>query len=85
MRASKQEAPAIPGQAVSAAPAKKAEKVRSSRFEWESKAGDHETPAPQSKSARNSLLTLLATWLKKLFSIDRNFFDKDDDATPSAA
>jgi hypothetical protein len=84
MRDPKQEAPAIPGQAVSAAPAK-AEKVRSSRYEWESKPGDHEPPAPQSKSARNSLLTGLVTWLKKLFSTDRNFFDKDDDATPSAA
>jgi hypothetical protein len=85
MRDPKQEAPAIPGQAVSAAPANNAEKVRSSRYEWESKAGDHETPAPQSKPVRNSLLAWLVMWLKKMFSTDRNFFDKDDDATPSAA
>jgi hypothetical protein len=85
MRDSKQEAPAIPRQAVSAAPARKAEKVRSSRYEWESKTGDHEPPPPQRKSARNSLLAGLVTWLKKLFSTDRNFFDKDNDATPSAA
>lgn len=85
MKSTKQEAPAVPGQAVSAAPSKKAEKVRSSRYEWESKAGDNEAAAPQSRSARSSLMSSLASWLKKLFSTNRDFFDKDDDATPSAA
>jgi hypothetical protein len=85
MKDPKQEAPAVPGQAVSAAPAKKAEKVRSSRYEWESRTGEAETPAPQSNSARSSVPARLVMWFKKLFSADRNFFDKDDDATPSAA
>ena len=85
MKDPKQEAPAIPGQAVSAAPAKTAEKVRSSRYEWERKPGDNEVVAPQAKAARSSLMSGLVMWLKKLFSTDGNFFDKDDDATPSAA
>jgi hypothetical protein len=85
MKDPKQEAPAIPGQAVSAAPAKKAEKVRSSRYEWESKTGENEAAAPQARLARSSLMASLRTWFKKFFSSSRDFFDKDDDATPSAA
>lgn len=65
--------------------AKRAEKVRSSRYEWEGQSGENEKPAPGTKVARNSLMTSLGAWLKKLFSWDRDFFDKDDDATPSAA
>jgi hypothetical protein len=84
MKYSKQETPATPGQTVSAAPAT-AEKVRSSRYEWERKTGENETPASQEKPVRNSLMTRLAAWLKKFFSVGRDFFDKDDDATPSAA
>jgi len=66
---------------VKAAAGKKAEKVRSSRFEWEAKSG--EPDRPPAKPARGALMAKLGAWLKKLSA--RNFFDKDDDATPSAA
>lgn len=66
---------------VEAAAAKKAEKVRSSRYEWEAKSP--ETDRPPAKAARGSLMAALRAWFKKLSSL--NFFDKDDDATPSAA
>lgn len=85
MKDSKHETPAAPGQAVSAVPPQKAEKVRSSRYEWESKAGDNQPPAPIGKNARGSLMSFPLAWLKRLFSLDRNFFDNDDDATPSTA
>jgi len=61
--------------------AKKAEKVHSSRYEWEGKSG--ETDHPPAKAARGSLMAALRAWLRKLASLV--FFDKDDDATPSAA
>jgi hypothetical protein len=64
-----------------AAASKKAEKVRSSRYEWERKSG--EPDRPPAKPAQGSLMAALAAWLKKLAAL--NFFDKDDDATPSAA
>jgi hypothetical protein len=77
---------------VQAAPgaATKAEKVRSSRYEWEGKNHESEKPAVASKAARRSLLTPIKALLKKLFSGDRGprrrgFFDNDDDASPSAA
>lgn len=66
---------------VEAAAAKKAEKVRSSRYEWEGKSG--ETDRAPGKAARGSLMAALRAWLKKLSAL--SFFDKDDDATPSAA
>ena len=64
-----------------ASTAKKAEKVRSSRYEWEGKSG--EPDRPPAKAARGSMMAELRAWLKKLSSLI--FFDKDDDATPSAA
>ncbi len=72
---------------VQAAPgaATKAEKVRSSRYEWEGRNNESEKPAVAS---RLSLLTTIKALLKKLFSGNRGrrgFFDNDDDASPSAA
>lgn len=63
--------------------AKNAEKVRSSRYEWEDKS-DAQEPAG-SRPSHSSLMTALAAWVKKFFSFSRDYFDKDDDATPSAA
>jgi hypothetical protein len=77
----KQEASSASPANAAPAEAKGAEKVRSSRYEWERAAGDKENRAPGTRAAR-SLMTWTA-WLKKFFSWD--FFDKDDDATPSAA
>jgi hypothetical protein len=62
---------------------KGAEKVRSSRYEWEGSAGEKESQVSGTKAARGSLMTSWAAWWRKLFSW--NDFDKDDDATPSAA
>src|SRR5438270_3456787 len=84
MKDPKQETPSS-GRAQAAAGATRAEKVRSSRYEWEGKSGENENPAPKTKAARGSLWTSFAIWLKRLFSWERDFFDKDDDATPSAA
>jgi hypothetical protein len=77
---------------VQAAPgtATKAEKVRSSHYEWEGRNNEGEKPAVASKAARRSLVTPIKALLKRLFSGDRGagrrgFFDKDDDARPSAA
>lgn len=77
---------------VQAAPgaATNAEKVRSSRYEWEGKNNESEKPAVASRSARLSLVTPIKALLKKLFSGNRGqgrrgFFDNDDDASPSAA
>jgi len=76
---------------IQAAPgaAAKAEKVRSSRYEWEGRNNESEKPAVASKAARLSLVPIKAL-LKKLFSGNRGpgrrgFFDNDDDASPSAA
>lgn len=85
MKDPKQESSAVPGQPISAAPKARAEKVRSSRYEWEGKSGENEAPVPPAKAARGSLMSSFVAWLKKLFSLNRDFFDKDDDATPSAA
>lgn len=70
--------------------AAKAEKVRSSRYEWEGKNNESEKPAVAAKAARRSLVTPIKALLKKLFSGNRRpgrrgFFDNDDDASPSAA
>ena len=76
---------------VQAAPgaAAKAEKVRSSRYEWEGKNNESEKPAAASKAAR-VLFTPIKALLKRLFPGNRRpgrrgFFDNDDDASPSAA
>jgi len=77
---------------VQAAPgaAPKAEKVRSSRYEWEGRNNESEKPAVASNAARLSLVAPIKAVLKKLFSGNRKpgrrgFFDNDDDASPSAA
>jgi hypothetical protein len=41
--------------------AKNAEKVRSSRYEWDNKSGENENPAPGTKAARGSLFGSLRT------------------------
>jgi hypothetical protein len=72
------------GQASAAAGAAKgAEKVRSSRYEWEGRAVEKENQASGSKGSLRSFMTAWAAWWRKLLSW--NFFDKDDDATPSPA
>ena len=83
MKDPKQETSSAAPTQTAAGAAKRAEKVRSSRYEWETRAGENENPAPETNAARSSLMTSLGTWLKRLFSLD--LFDKDDDATPSAA
>jgi hypothetical protein len=80
---------ARPVQAASGA-TPKAEKVRSSRYEWEGRNNESEKPALVSKAARLSLVKPIKALLKKLFSGNRGpgrrgFFDNDDDASPSAA
>ena len=75
---------------VQAAPGTAAEKVRSSRYEWEGRNNESEKPAVESRAARLSLVTPIKALLKKLFSGNRRpgrrgFFDNDDDASPSAA
>lgn len=90
MNRPKQEAPKVPVQAAQGAAAK-AQKVRSSRYEWESKSNnENEKAAGASGVSRRSLLASAKAILKKLFSGDRgdgnrSFFDNDDDASPSAA
>lgn len=90
MNEPKKETPNVPVQATKA-PAGKAQKVRSSRYEWESKSNnENEKAAGASGSSRRSLLGSAKEMLKKFFSGDResgnrSFFDNDDDASPSAA
>jgi hypothetical protein len=81
----KQKAPSTEASQSAAAAAKRAEKVRSSRYEWDGSSGENENPAPQKQAARGSFLGALRAWVRKCFSWNRDFFDKDDDATPSAA
>jgi hypothetical protein len=88
MNEPKQEAPKVPVQAAQG-PAVKAQKVRSSRYEWESKS-NNENEKAASGASRRSLLASAKAILKKFFSGDRgdgnrSFFDNDDDASPSAA
>jgi hypothetical protein len=71
-------------------PAAKAQKVRSSRYEWESKSNNENEKAGASAASRRSLLASAKAVLRKFFSGDRgpgnrSFFDNDDDASPSAA
>jgi len=77
---------------VQAAPgaAAKAEKVRSSRYEWEGRNNETGKSSATPNASRRSLLGSARAFLKKLFSGDRKpgrrgFFDNDDDASPSAA
>ncbi|HEX3155484.1 MAG TPA: hypothetical protein VHV32_12705 [Candidatus Angelobacter sp.] len=90
MNEPKQETPIVPVQAAQG-PATKAQKVRSSRYEWETKSNnENEKAAGACGTSRMSLLASAKAILKKLFSGDRdtrnrNFFDNDDDASPSAA
>jgi len=65
--------------------AARAEKVRSSRYEWENKSSENENPPVESKAARGSLMASFGAWLRKLLSGGSGVFDNDDDATPSAA
>jgi len=74
-------------------PAAKAQKVRSSRYEWESKSNNEnekEKAAGVSGTSRRSLLASAREMLRKVFSgtrgtENRSYFDNDDDASPSAA
>jgi hypothetical protein len=77
----KKEAPQA--ETVSAAPA--AKKVRSSRYEWENKSSENENKPGASKTPQQSLMTALGAWMKKIFLGNRDLFDNDDDASPSAA
>ncbi|HET8890321.1 MAG TPA: hypothetical protein VFQ41_15575 [Candidatus Angelobacter sp.] len=75
---------------VQAAPGAKAEKVRSSRYEWEGRNNETEKSAAMPNGSRRSFLAAAKAFLKNLFSGDRKpgssgFFDNDDDASPSAA
>jgi len=87
MNEPKQETPKVPVQAAPG-PAAKAQKVRSSRYEWESKSNNENEKA--AGASRRSLLASAKAWLRKLFAGDRgdgnrSFFDNDDDASRSAA
>ena len=85
MNEPKNEAPQVTIQAVPG-PAVKAQKVRSSRYEWESKSNnENEKAAGASGAPRRSLLESAKAMLRKFFSGSRGFFDNDDDASPSAA
>jgi hypothetical protein len=90
MNGPKNEAPQVPIQAAPG-PAGKAQKVRSSRYEWESKSNnENEKAAGASGASRRSLLASARAMLRKFFSVNRgtrnrSFFDNDDDASPSAA
>jgi hypothetical protein len=68
---------------VSAAPA--AKKVHSSRYEWENKSSENENKPVASKTPRQSFMTALGAWVRKTFLGNRDLFDNDDDASPSAA
>jgi hypothetical protein len=87
MNAPKNETPNVPVQAAQG-PAAKAQKVRSSRYEWEGKSNNENEKA--AGASRRTLLASAKAWLRKLFAGDRgdgnrSFFDNDDDASPSAA
>ena len=87
MNEPKNEAPQVTIQAVPG-PAAKAQKVRSSRYEWESKSNNENEKA--AGASRRSLLESAKAMLRKFFSGSRgtrngSFFDNDDDASPSAA
>jgi hypothetical protein len=74
-----------------------AKKVRSSRYEWESKSGENEhnpnatgtslsqRSLAQRSSSQRSLLASLGALIKRFFFGGRDMFDNDDDPSPSAA
>ncbi|HXA86271.1 MAG TPA: hypothetical protein VNZ47_14415 [Candidatus Dormibacteraeota bacterium] len=86
----KNESPSVPAQPCQGSAAK-AQKVRSSRYEWEGKSSnENEKVAGASGASRRSLLASARALLKKFFAGNRGpgnrgFFDNDDDASPSAA
>jgi hypothetical protein len=89
MNEPKNESPNVsaqPGQG----PATTAQKVRSSRYEWEGRSGNEdEKAAGASGASRRSVLASARALLKRFFSgncgpENRGFFDNDDDASPSA-
>lgn len=90
MNEPKSKTPNVPVQAAHG-PTAKAQKVRSSRYEWESKSNnENEKAAGASGASRRSLLTSARAMLRRVFSGNRDegtrsFFDNDDDASPSAA
>ena len=90
MNEPKNESPNVPVQ-TGHGPVTKAQKVRSSRYEWEGKnSSENEKAAGASSTSRRSLLASARALLKRFFSGDRGpenrgFFDNDDDASPSAA
>jgi hypothetical protein len=90
MNEPKSQTPNVPVQAAQS-PAGKAQKVRSSRYEWESKSNnENEKASGASGVSRRSLLASARAMLRNLFSgnrgqDNRSFFDNDDDASPSAA
>lgn len=90
MNEPKQETPIVPVQVAQGA-ATKAQKVRSSRYEWETKSNnENEKAAGASGASRRSVVAFAKAMLWKFFSRDRgtgnrSFFDNDDDASPSAA
>jgi hypothetical protein len=91
MNEPKNESPNVPVQA-SHGPTAKVQKVRSSRYEWEGKSSnENENAAAASRASHRSLLAPVKAFLKKFFAGNRgrqdrrNFFDNDDDASPSAA
>jgi hypothetical protein len=84
MKDKKQE-PQASGSGPTQSPAspRRAEKIRSSRFEWEARSGEPDNMGVEPNAARRSLMASFAGWLTKLFSGSRDVFDND--ATPSAA
>ena len=87
MNEPKNETQNVPVQAAHG-PAAKAQKVRSSRYEWESKSGNENEKA--AGVSRRSFLASARAMLRNLFSgnrgtRNRSIFDNDDDASPSAA
>jgi len=90
MNEPKSQTPNVPVQAAQS-PAGKAQKVRSSRYEWESKSNnENEKTAGTAGASRRSLLASARAMLRNVFSgnrgqDNRSFFDNDDDASPSAA
>jgi hypothetical protein len=75
----KQEVSLTGGSTQATAGTKKVERIRSSRYEWESKSGESENSTSGAKTNRRSLLAMIAGWLRKGWPANRS------DATPSAA
>lgn len=62
-----------------------AKKVRSSRYEWESRSSENEHQPGAPATGQRSLFASVGRWMKRTFLGDRDLFDNDDDASPSAA